>query len=110
MDNQNVNFEVELEEEYIPEEDNRDDDDQLDDVVPCAPLSFGTGVGVSYDVIDNTNDGFYDDAGYTPTMDLDKMVDIAPQTQTVESDGGLEEAYIPQEDNRPDDDQLDDVV
>lgn len=110
MDNldEMVSYDNELEEVIIPEEDNREDDEQLDDVVPCSYVPVDSEQGVAYDIMDSSNDGFYDEVGYAPSTDPSQMVDIAPPMER--SSDALEEAYIPEEDNRPDDDQLDDVV
>ena len=110
MDNleEMASLDSELEEVIIPEEDNREDDDQLDDVVPCSYVPVDSTQGVAYDIMDTSNDGFYDEEGYIPSTDTSQMVDIAPPMER--SNDGLEEVIIPEEDNRPDDDQLDDVV
>ena len=102
--------EAELEEVVIPEEDNRTDDDELDDVVPCEYVAVEGQTDMAYDMAGSSNEGLYNDAGYyTPSVSVDQMVDIAPQV--VQSSGyELEEIEIPEEDNSPDDDQLDDVA
>ena len=103
--------EVELEEEFIPQEDNRVDDDELDDVIPCEYVAIeGQSGGMAYDMTGTSHKGLYDaPATIIPNVSTEKMVDIAPHTVS-SSTFELEEAIIPQEDNRPDDDQLDDIV
>ena len=93
----------ELEEEYIPNSTNTEDDDELDDVIPCAPVTFEE-QSIEYDVIDSSNDGFYDDMpSETTSVSLDQMVDIAPHVADANeleeevinaeeaSDGGLDD-------------------
>ena len=98
----------ELEEVYIPQEHNTADDNELDDVIPCEPVSFGE-QSLEYEVMDSFNDGFYDEVdSSTPSVSLDQMVDIAPHS--VDNANELEEVYIPQEHNTADDNELDDVA
>lgn len=97
----------ELEEVYIPNEENTPDDDQLDDVVPCELVTFDNQPSVDYDIVDSSNDGFYDDNGYTPSTSIEDMVDIT--SVSVDDENSLEEEDIPNEENTPDDDQLDDI-
>ena len=101
---------IELEEEIIPQEDNRSDDNELDDVIPCEYVAVEEQQdGMAYDMT-SSHEGLYDaPASFTPNVDVDKMVDIAPHTVS-SSTFELEEAYIPEENNQPDDDQLDDIV
>lgn len=101
---------AELEEVIIPSENNRDDDDELDDVVPCEYVAVEEQNDMMQDMAGSSNDGLYSNASnYTPSVPVDQMVDIAPQV--IQSSGyELEEVVIPQENNKPDDEQLDDVV
>ncbi len=108
MDNNQNISDNELEEVVIPNEENTPDDNQLDDVVPCELVTFDNQPSVDYDIIDSSNDGFYDDAGYTPSTSIDQMVDI--QSAVVNNEENeLEEEEIPEEDNTDDDNQLDDI-
>ena len=107
MDNNEV-MSNELEEVTIPNEENTPDDNQLDDVVPCELVTFDNQPSVDYDIIDSSNDGFYDDAGYTPSTSIDQMIDIESVVNNDEINE-LEEEEIPEEDNTDDDDQLDDI-
>ena len=102
--------EMELEEVALYQDNNGDNSGVLDDVVPCEPVTFEPQIGVGYDVVDSFNDGFYDDTGYTPTVDINKMVDIAPHDTVVSSGYELEEEVIPEEHNTPEDEQLDDII
>ena len=103
--------EVELEEEFIPQENNRLDDNELDDVVPCEYVAVEEQQGgMAMDMSGSSHEGLYDaPATIIPTISTDQMVDIAPHTVS-SSTFELEEAIIPQENNQPDDDQLDDIV
>lgn len=101
----------ELEEEYIPHELNTADDDQLDDVIPCAPVDFS-----AEPVMDAApafgvpgGDLYSEPAPIMPTISTGEMVDINPNAGT-HLDNELEEDLIPGEDNTDDDNQLDDVV
>ena len=107
MDNNEV-MSNELEEVTIPNEENTPDDNQLDDVVPCERTTFDYKPEVDYDVVDSSNDGFYDDDGYTPSTSIDQMIDIESVVNNDEINE-LEEEEIPEEDNTDDDDQLDDI-
>ena len=101
--------ELELEEEYIPQSVDNDGGSMLEDVIPYEETDYTyENQNVSYDIMDSSNDGFYDDVGYTPSVSIDQMVDIAPHT-VVSSGYELEEVVIPNEFNTPDDNQLDDV-
>lgn len=102
-----ISSDNELEEVVIPNENNSEDDDQLDDVIPCEFVET-VEQDVPYEVVDNSNDGFYDDVGYTPTTSIDQMVDI--HSEGVTSGNELEEVDIPNENNSEDDDQLDDII
>lgn len=99
----------ELEEVYIPEANNTADDDQLDDVIPCETSLF---MGNQMMKVEENEqyDGLYDSNNFTSSVDLSKMVDIAPRTQQTSSEYSLEEVYIPEAQNTPDDDELDDVI
>ncbi|MBP5679040.1 MAG: hypothetical protein J6X28_04355 [Bacilli bacterium] len=103
---------VELEEEEIPTAQAEGNDSGLNDVIPCEPVTFSD-EQMDFGVMGEYNDGFYDtmeEAATTPAVvPLDQMVDIAPHTVEGTSNE-LEEVDIPQEDNKPDDNQLDDVV
>lgn len=111
-------MDAELEEEFIPMEQNTEDDDQLDDVVVFDPAEAETQSVETeplYSVNDSpfNNDGLYNDVSYaTPTVPTGEMVDINPNhTSTViQFSNELEEEYIPHEQNTADDDQLDDVT
>ena len=103
----------ELEEEYIPNSNNTEGDAELDDVIPCEYVEIGE-QQVDYNVVDSSNDGFYDNFdSYTSevitTVSVNQIVDIAPQTVT-NTTNELEEAYIPNSNNTSNDDQLDDVM
>ena len=104
---------MDLEEDVIPNEDD-DIENALSDVIPCELVTVDSQSADDGSMGDTLESGLYDDSDYTPpSTDIEKMVDIstmvevAPQTV---SEYELEEAYIPNEDNKPDDDQLDDVA
>ena len=100
----------ELEEVYIPEAHNTADDDELDDVIPCeTSLLMGNQMMKKEETVQY--DGLYDDNNFVSSIDISKMVDIAPRTnQVTSSDYSLEEVNIPESNNTPDDDELDDVI
>lgn len=101
--------ENELEEVYIPEAQNTVDDNQLDDVIPCETTVFmGTQMVRDEDKVEY--DGLYDDNNFVSSLDLGKMVDIAPHVEQSSSEYSLEEVYIPEANNTVNDDELDDVV
>ena len=83
----------ELEEVYIPNSNNTEDDDELDDVIPCEPVTYEE-QPIGYSVVDSSNDGFYDEVEAAPSVSLDQMVDIAPH---VASENELEEETILEE-------------
>mgnify|MGYP007056173282 CR=1 FL=1 len=101
--------EMELEEEVIQTVEG-EESGALVDVIPCEPVVFEE-QGMAYDTIGSSSNGLYDGEGYTtPIVSIDQMVDIAPHDTVISSGYELEEVFIPQEDNRPDDAQLDDIV
>ena len=108
---------TELEEEVIQMADNRPDDNQLDDVIPCELVAFEDSFeGVSemnevwHDMTDSPSNSLYNEmTSFTPSVSLDQMVDIAPQV-VANPNLELEEESIPQEDNSDNDNQLDDVM
>ena len=101
--------EMELEEEFIPQENNQNN--ELNDVVPCEYVSVEEQQeGPIMDMTGSSHEGLYDaPATIIPSVSTDQMVDIAPHTVS-SSTFELEEAIIPEENNQPDDDQLDDIV
>ena len=97
-----------MEEVVIPHSENTPDDDELDDVIPCEPVEE-VAQNVPYEVVDSSNDGFYDDVGYTPTMSIDQMVDIS-SVSVSNSGNELEEVMIPNSESTSNDNELDDVT
>ncbi len=102
----NITSDVELEEEIIP---NETSEGGLEDVVPCEYVAIEQQDGGSFDMVGTSNDGFYDYNDTAPSVNVDKMVDIAPQNAGSSADE-LEEVEIPQEHNLANDEQLDDVI
>lgn len=90
---ENMSSTNELEEVYIPNSTNTADDNELDDVIPCEPVTFEKQT-IDYSIMDSSNDGFYDEVEAAPTVSLDQMVDIAPHVAT---ENELEEEFIPEE-------------
>ncbi len=115
---QNVEEEktLDLEEDSIPSEDISSLDNALNDVVQCDYVTVDS-QPVEENTMDSTgDDGLYGgESGYTPNTDVNQMVDISNMIEVVPGAGNgseyeLEEVNIPEEQNTPDDDQLDDVV
>ena len=104
-----MNNNPELEEELIPEAHNTQDDDELDDVIPCETSIF-TGSQMVREEDKIEYDGLYDDNNFLSSVDISKMVDIAPHTEQQSSEYSLEEVFIPEAHNTKDDDELDDVI
>ena len=113
---QNVEEEktLDLEEDAIPSENKDSSDNALNDVVPCDYVTIDSQPVAETTMDSSGDDGLYGgESGYTPNTDIDQMVDISKMVEVVpggNSEYELEEVNIPNEENTPDDDQLDDVV
>ena len=113
MEGQEMNAvatDLELEEDVIPTEDAQGNKDGLGDVIPCEYIPIEQDEGEAFDMTGTSDDGFYDDAGYTaPTVSNDQMVDVVSQV-VEDKNNVLEEEEIPNEYNTADDEELDDVA
>lgn len=98
----------ELNEEVIPNYNNTPNDNQLDDVIPCEPVEYEEQYTESIPAFGGNNGLYNETYATTPSVPVTEMIDIAPNV--VRTGNELDEEVIPESQNTPDDDELDDVT